>query len=66
MSVCVCVCHNFVWLGLFLCTLIPYLGSMGGFFVGFFNAFIIIRTPAVLSHIFCNFVVFVSAPVQRS
>ena len=32
LSVCVCVCvcdHYFVWLGLFLCTLIQYLGFMG-------------------------------------
>ena len=28
--VCVCVCnHQFVWLGLFLCTLIWYMGFKG-------------------------------------
>ena len=47
--VCVCVCHHkFVWLGLFLCMLIRYMGFMG------------IWTPAVLSflyiHVFCIFV----------
>ena len=48
--VCACVCHHkFVWLGLFLCTLMQYMGFMGIFLclVGCFS--MIIWTPAVLS-----------------
>ena len=34
LCVCVCVCdHWFVWLGLFMCTLIRYLGFMGTLFL---------------------------------
>ena len=77
--VCVCVCarararvcdNSFVWLGLFMCMLIRYLGFMGTFFflidcsVGCLS--MTVWTPAVLfacMHVFC---IFVSAPVQRN
>ena len=47
----VCVCHHqFVRLGLFLCTLIRYLGFMGILFLCLVGCFsMIISTPAVLS-----------------
>ena len=51
LSVCLSVCHHqFVWLGLFLRTLIRYMGFMGTLFsclVGCFS--MIILTPALLS-----------------
>ena len=67
---CVCVrarvCyHLFVWLGLFMCTLIRYLGFM--FVVVFFNCVVgcfsmIVWTPAVLSLI-CMWFVFLYLPL---
>ena len=49
--VCVCVCHHsFVWLGLFLCTLIRYMGVYGYSFLCLVGCFsMIIWTPTVLS-----------------
>ena len=63
-SVCVCVCvcvcacdHQFLWFGLFFCTLIRYLGLWVLFscLVGCFS--MIILTPAVLS-VICKCFVF--------
>ena len=51
MSVCASVCHHsFVWLGLFLCTLIRYTGFYGYSFLCLVGCFsMIIWTPTVLS-----------------
>ena len=66
--VCVCVCdHYFVWLALFLCTLMRHLGFMGMFMLSWIFFSRIIWTPAVLSVLYtCFFVFVISASVHHN